>query len=753
LIDQKEIHNQCSSDNPTERIKGLKHLEYDFFLLPDKQQAWNDLIKLTFDKNNFVRAKAADAIVFSYSYVPDKQRAWNDLIELINNEDSWVRSSAAFALNSAIFYLLDKQQAWNDLHKLTGHRDSKVRLNAVSVLGSAFSYIPDKNVASKDLHRLTNDMYSDVRSSAASALGVAFPNLPDKLQAFDELHKLITDKDSDVRSNAASALGSAFSHIPHKQQAWNDLVKLTDDESENVRQKVAENLDFAFSQLPDKQQAWNSLHKLTTHENSSVRYGAGSAVGSAYSHLPDKQRAFKDLIKLTSDKDYRVRSKAASSLGSTYSQLPDKQRALKNLIKLTNDRNRTVRAYATHSLGRISIFNASQAEKDEDYKKELEKAITFFEAAAVESNYEWFNPSQFCLPFYRSFYSIIFKKKNSKKEIYKYLAEAHSAIKGSKSKELLLEAVENLANALKDIQNLKNPDLNAVKGELNFYRRYCDRAAELMIDTEEAAPFATITMRKGLPILDRKLKEIIEEIQEKANISCRESRGTDSEGIICEINKEIQNTISDDQRQYIEILEDVVSILKMKIPPIPENRFIFSKIELIENKRISPEKYRDLPLIISIMNTMKVVSEQELDKKLDQKFKNFDLIFGEIIYIKDKLGCISFDISKIKLNSANVISNLKTIKEELEKLSKIEGLNTFAIEKLDSTQTEKLNSLKNTILECFDEIKILIGDLPKNNDTKEILEILNKLKQSDLDILLQRSSGIATLISFFAMFV
>ena len=122
----------------------------------------------------------------------------------------------------------------------------------------------------------------------------------------------------------------------------------------------------------------------------------------------------------------------------------------------------------------------------------------------------------------------------------KYLAEAKDAIKGSKSKELLFEAVENLANALKEVQNLENLDLEAKKGELNFYRKYCDHAAELMRDTEETAPFATIAMRKGLPILDRNLKELLEEIQKKAKNACRESKGTDTEEIACAINREVQ---------------------------------------------------------------------------------------------------------------------------------------------------------------------------------------------------------------------
>ena len=98
------------------------------------------------------------------------------------------------------------------------------------------------------------------------------------------------------------------------------------------------------------------------------------------------------------------------------------------------------------------------------------------------------------------------------------MAEAKAAIEGSKSKKSLFEAVENLANALKEVQNLENLDLEAKKGELNFYRKYCDRAAELMKDTEENSTFCYSCMRKGLPILDRNLKRLIEEIQKKTKI-------------------------------------------------------------------------------------------------------------------------------------------------------------------------------------------------------------------------------------------
>ena len=713
MVDQEEIHNQCLSEDPKKRIHASEQLRISFSSMPDKQQAWNDLHRLTNDEFSDVRCIVTSAFRFSFSDMPDKQQAWNDLHRLTNDQEWYVRRNATYALVSAFSQLPDKQQVWNDLHRLTNCPDSDVRSSAAKVLGSVFSQLPDKQQAWNDLHRLTND------------------------------------KDGSVRYRAAYAFVSAFSQVPDKQQAWNDLLKLTNDENYKVKSSALEALDSAFSQLPDKQQAWNDLLKLTNDEDYKVKSSALEALGSAFSQVPDKQQAWNDLHRLINDENSRVRSQTASALGSVFSQVPDKQQAWNDLLRMTNDKLSSVSTSSNHSLGRISIFKASQAETDEDYKKEFEKAIEFFETAAQES-YKWNNPVRFCLPFYRSFHTIVFKKQEAKEEVNKYLEEAKDAIEGSESKKQLFEAVQNLAEALKEVQNLEKLDLEAKKGELNFYRKYCDHAAELMKCTDEKAPFATEVLRKGLPILDRNLKELLEEIQKKAKIACKESKGTATEAIVCEINKEIQNAINDDQKQYIEILENILSILKIKLPSIPENKFILSKIQAVDNKVISPEKYQDLPLIISIMPTMKVVSEQELDQKLDEKLQKFDRIFDEIICVKDKLNCISFDISKIKLNSADVISDLETMKEELEKLSKIEGLNTLSIEKLDSFQAEKINGFNNNILGRLDEIQILIHELSKDNNEiyEEYSWRLDELKQSKLDTLLQRYSAVISLIGF-----
>ncbi len=140
-------------------------------------------------------------------------------------------------------------------------------------------------------------------------------------------------------------------------------------------------------------------------------------------------------------------------------------------------------------------------------------------------------PAIFCLPFYRSFYTITFKKQDAKIEVQKYLTEAKIASEGSESREKLLDAVENLANALKEVQEASDKGFNAMKCDLNAYMRYCERATDLLEITEEKAPGATKLIRKGLPIIDRRIKELLGEIEEKAKKLCKESQKTPLEKI------------------------------------------------------------------------------------------------------------------------------------------------------------------------------------------------------------------------------
>ena len=76
--------------------------------------------------------------------MPDKQQAWNDLHRLTKDEESSVRSHAADAIGSVFSEVPDKQETWNDLHRLTNDKGSYVRRLVAEAIGSVFSDVPDQ---------------------------------------------------------------------------------------------------------------------------------------------------------------------------------------------------------------------------------------------------------------------------------------------------------------------------------------------------------------------------------------------------------------------------------------------------------------------------------------------------------------------------------------------------------------------------------------------------------------------------------
>lgn len=448
-----------------------------------------------------------------------------------------------------------------------------------------------------DIHRMAKSKDVGERREPAKQIRKNFADLLDKKQAWDDLHKLTFDTRSDVRRRAAQALGSAFVHVPDKIQALKDLHRLTSNTDSSVRWRAAEALGRAFAYVPDKIQVWEDLIRLTSDTDNGVRGCAAEALGSAFAHVPDKIQAFKDLHRLTSNTNWYVRLGVASALSSAFSHAPDKKQVWEDLIRLTSDIDSDVRASTYHSLGKVSILKAANAENDIDLKKEMETAIKFFEKSSQQQTYS--KPAKFCLPFYRSFYYITFKKKEAGVEVQKYIAEAKSAIEGSESKEKLLEVVENLSNALKEAQN--SQDFSEVKCDLNKVRQHCENAVEIMETTEKTAPGATRVIRKGYKIISKNISELIPEIKEKAKVACRRAMGTPAQDITCTINKEIQEWQISDQKQMTQYVEKLISSLKLKIPAIPENQHIIEKIDEIRNIKdlsIQYEKVSDLILLI-----------------------------------------------------------------------------------------------------------------------------------------------------------
>ena len=491
LPDQAEIHRRCSGGDIEDRLEAASLLKTHFSDLPDKVQAWKDLVNLTLDDKSDVRKSAADALKNSFSQVPDKSSASQDLVSLTRSEDWIVRWGATSALSTAFVLVPNKVQAWQDIHRLIQDENRWVRDESARALMSVFSQVPDNNLAWKDLHVLTHDT------------------------------------DRNVRLTAAKALISVFSHIPDKDQAWKDLIKLYQDEDDYVRRESAKALISVFSQVPDKDQAWKDLIKITKDKYSWVREDSAKALISVFCQVPDKDHAWKDLHSLSLNEDTWSREYAARALISVFSQVPDTDQTWKDLHSLTQESDSYVRMYAYHSLGRASILKATEVEANDKIKlkSELEAAVAYFEKS---SQVDWFGPARFCYPFYRTYLAITFHEAKED-EVQRYLLEAKGAVGRSESKDELLKAVENLARALQESQRLKDRSVKEVASELNTYQWYCEKAADYLVTVEKKAPGTVKLMRRCNPFIEERIQFTINEIQAKARQICRITRGSGTE--------------------------------------------------------------------------------------------------------------------------------------------------------------------------------------------------------------------------------
>ena len=329
----------------------------------------------------------------------------------------------------------------------------------------------------------------------------------------------------------------------------------------------------------------------------------------------------------------------------------------------------------------------------------------------------------------------------------KYLAEAKSAVEGSKSKEKLLEAVENLGNALKEAQRAR--DLNEIKSDLNAYRRYCDRACELLDTTEEKAPGASRLIRKGLPIIDEKIKEILKEIEEKTRQFCRESRKTPFENISRNTYDQVKGLGQVDSQDEAErrlnnmrpLLQSICSIL-----PEESMKLISRQLDEIKDAKLS-DKVKILentliPIAVGIKNLEYRSTEQK----------------KEIDYFRDlvirRLDNINYGVFQLKLRSGEMAPALLNIKYELNRIQTDFtnfGINLEDVRNLQHQNIQRLND-EMTKLASEIETKVVI-ELPKTYETQKILDelkIFNQCIQNSkpctTEVWFNRVAGLASII-------
>jgi len=365
------------------------------------------------------------------------------------------------------------------------------------------------------------------------------------------------------------------------------------------------------------------IHKMVQSENTEKHKEAVDQLKTYFKILSNKDQAWQDLHRLTQDDDCYVRRFAADAVGSAFSSIPDayKEQAWQDLHQLVQDDNKEVRVSANNSIGRVSILKATEAVNENEFKNELKNALEFFEKSNTEATF--INPARFCHPFYKSIFSITFEERNVEAEVQEYIKEAKNAVEGSESKKTLLEAVENLENALREVHKSREKGLDAWKSDLKAYKRYCDRACDLLDITEKDAPGATKIIRRGLPIIDQRIKEILTEIQEKAEALYRQTRDTPFEDLgkeVCRIGQSLIKT--KDPTRLEKKLDDFQFILSAICDKMPEyeKKELNRQLEKANNEPHIEDRFDSINMIFSkISSQISIQSDMEkLDKKLDE---------------------------------------------------------------------------------------------------------------------------------------
>ena len=611
---------------------------------------------------------------------------------------------------------------------------------------SAFSDLPDRNQAWEDLHHLTQDKYNNVRYVAALVLRRAYSYILNKNQVWEDLHRLAQDKDSKVRMFAAETIGSIFSDLPDRNQAWEDLHCLSQDKHSKVRKCTARALGLAFLDLPDKTQAWDDLHRLIQEKDINIQRDAIEALGSAFSSLPLRNQAWGDLLRISHDKNALLLQVVAKTLGSVFYNLPDKNRAREELLRLAQNPDNSVRSSANHSLGKASIYKATEAMSDNEFKEEIEKAITFFDKAYTLG----FDQSIFCRPFYRSFYAITFKEAEAHDEVMRYLKEAKRCSLGQKSKETKVEYLENLSHALLEVKRLENSNLDLIKYDLNAYMRYCENAEDLLFQMENDTSRAVMVLHKGLPIIDRRIKSVLREIEERAAGFCLAAKNTPLEG---------PGKRSFEQAQGLGTIEyqyEADRVLKVLMAQVRDYSNLLPPgiREQVCSQLKGSEREGSLHIGMAISFAFGSMATYARDMKDDAEItkKFVDYHMGQIMA---KLSVMDFHIlrlgqlsSNMAINSSENVVMLKEMKRQLESLTSLGP----ELESLKGNMAETDLALQRSLQEKDNEISEIALDLEKMlketslKNREILLNMLGELKEPMFWKVVNRASALASII-------
>ena len=566
---------------------------------------------------------------------------------------------------------------------------------------------------------MAQDEHSYVRGRAAYALGEVFEQVPDKAQACQDLHRLTQDEDSGVRLSAAVALGKTFGRV--LDEARLRAIALAD---------PASWLQYV-----------GQASRIAIRGESEVIFGIRGIVGIGKSRL---------LFGMSGIGKSRLSFGMGKSGVFLVSPLSNKEKdqVWQDLIRLTKDPDKIVRMYSYHSLGRASIYKATISIDDEVFRENLKEAIDYFGKSAQEATY--YNPARFCIPFYRSFLAVTSQEEGSQEQVDLYLAEAKNAIVGSKSRELLFKAVENLSQALREAQ--KASELHEAQAVLVACLPYCNQAEELLDETKDMAPGASGVIRRGLPIINRQIKTILKEIEENSSRLLEATKQTPFEPITARTAERIKDLSEIGYGPDAEsIMDDVVPDIRVMCSFLPER----SKESLCELKNWDSLGFEKKVSLFKRAITHCANEMENLSRRIGDKDDQIIYLRAEVLA---RLDNINFHVFKISIRSADVAQSLRGLEYELQKIKKIkDDLDRLgqSMDDLGIHQQQALQELQESAPKIIIELEEIVkkDDLDDSDKQeapgsirKEILNRLQALMDSPAGAALNLAADLSSII-------
>lgn len=217
-----------------------------FELIPERMQAWRDLISLFTEETGNERIIPTASVIAIFSKFHEKLPAWIELVKMMNDQES----PLPIPLFNNLFYIFkDKWLIWADLNQMGHHQSSKVRSWTAKAIGSIFKDAPSKYLAWNLLFKLSQDEDLSVSKQATSEMILIFDLIDDKDGSWNDIISAIYKNNIFIQRNLLSICESIIPKIGNKLHAREDLLRLSFQGDSSIRLAAMQTFGASFRQI------------------------------------------------------------------------------------------------------------------------------------------------------------------------------------------------------------------------------------------------------------------------------------------------------------------------------------------------------------------------------------------------------------------------------------------------------------------------------------------------------------------------